>query len=136
MGFHVRYWDTSMNMVTTLYYNSGFLGKAAATDVLETFRKWMSGLDGNTILQVSMDGPHVNTSFLSTLNAKRKDDELSDLISIRTYGLYIVHCSFNHGEKATGWKLKKLLSSMYKIFHESLSRRSDYEKLTETQSSD
>lgn len=136
MDLHVRYWDTSMNIVRTRYYNSEFLGKAAATDILEKFRKCMSGLDENMMLQVSMDGPHVNTSFLSLLNAKRKDDDLSLLISIGTCGLHTMHCSFKHGENATGWKLKKLLSSLYKIFHESPSRRSDYEKLMEAQSSD
>ena len=93
-------------------------------------------LDENKMLQVSLDGPDVNTSFLSTLNAKRKDDELSHLISIGTCGLHTMHCSFKHGENATGWNLKKLLSSLYKIFHESPSRRSDYERLTEAQSAD
>ena len=110
MDLHVRYWDISMDMVTTRYYNSEFLGKAAATDVLENFRKCMSALDENTMLQVSMDGPHVNTSFLS--NAKRKDDELSYLILIGTGGLHRMHCSLKHGEKATGWILEKLLYSM------------------------
>ena len=50
MDLHVRYWDTSMNMVRIRHYNSEFLGKAAATDVLEKIRKCMSGLDENTML--------------------------------------------------------------------------------------
>ena len=72
MYLHVRYWDTSMNIVRTRFYNSEFLGKAAATDILERFRKCMSGLDENKMSQVSMDGPHVNTSFLSLEREKER----------------------------------------------------------------
>ena len=64
------------------------------------------------------------------LNKEQKEEELSDLVSIGTYGLHTQHNSFKHRENATEWKLKKLLSSVFKIFHESPSRRSDYEALT------
>ena len=112
------------------------MGKAAATDVLKTFKESVNGLDENKLLQVSMDGPNVNISFLSSLNEDRMDRELSHLVAIGTCGLHVLHNSFKHGEKATGWNVKKLLSSMFKIFHESPSRRADYEVLTEAQNSD
>ena len=67
MEMHIRFWDTSMN-IKTRYYNSKFMGKAAATDVLKTFKESVNGLDENKLLQVSMDGPNVNISFLSSLN--------------------------------------------------------------------
>ena len=104
--------------------------KATSKDVFEKFKQCMTGLDQEKLLQVSMDGPSVNNSFLLMLNKERKEEELSDLISIGTCGLHTLHNSFKHGENATEWKLKKLLSSVYKIFHESPSRRSDYEALT------
>ena len=46
MDLHVRYWNTSLNTVKTRYYNSQFMGKAAAKDVLKTFKECVSGMDG------------------------------------------------------------------------------------------
>ena len=115
------------------YYNSQFMGKAAAKDVLKTFKECVNGMDEDKLLQVSMDGPNVNTSFLTSLNEERMDRELSHLVSLGSCGLHTIHNSFKHGENATGWNLKKLLSSMFKIFHESPSRHADYEVLAEAQ---
>ena len=133
---HMRYWDTSLNTVKTRYYNSQFMGKAAAKDVLKTFKECVNGMDEDKLLQVSMDGPNVNTSFLTSLNEERMDRELSHLVSCGSCGHHTIHNSFKHGENATGWNLKKLLSSMFKIFHESPSRHADYEVLAEAQNSD
>ena len=112
------------------------MGKAAAKDVLKTFKECVNGMDEDKLLQVSMDGPNVNTSFLTSLNKERMDRELSHLVSLGSCGLHTIHNSFKHGENATGWNLKKLLSSMFKIFHEGLSRCTDYEMLAEAQNSD
>ena len=133
MDMPIRYWDTSLNTVKTSYYNSQFMGKAAAKDVLKTFKECVNGMDEDKLLQVSMDGPNVNTSFLTSLNEERMDRELSHLVSLGSCGLHTIHNSFKHGENATGWNLKKLLSSMFKIFHESPSRHADYEVLAEAQ---
>ena len=51
-------------MVQTRYFNSNYLGKAAASNVLEKLKNCMSGLDENKLLQVSMDGPNVNKSVI------------------------------------------------------------------------
>ena len=94
------------------------MGKAAAKDVLKTFKEFVIGVDEGKLLQVSMDGPNVNT-FLTSLNEERMDRELSCLVSLGSCGLHTIHNPFEHGENATGWSLKKLLPSMFKIFHES-----------------
>uniref|UniRef100_T2MC48 FH1/FH2 domain-containing protein 3 n=1 Tax=Hydra vulgaris TaxID=6087 RepID=T2MC48_HYDVU len=94
MDLHVRYWDSSLEMV-------------------------------------SMDDLNVNMSFLSNLNAKKSECELIQLVSTGSCSLHTMHCSFNNGTNASGWKLNKLLSSLYKIFHESPSRLADYENLTQ-----
>ena len=96
----------------------------------------MNGLDEEKLLQVSMDGPSINTKFLSNLNEERRDQELSQLVSIETCGIHTVHNAFKNGENASGWKLKTLLSSVFKIFHESPSRQADYELVTEALESD
>ena len=63
----------------------------------------------------------MNIRFFEMLDEKRKDSNLSKLILIGTCGLYTLNRTFQNSEKANGWNLKKLLSSMSKIFDESLS---------------
>ena len=60
----------------------------------------------------------------------------SQFVHIGTCGLHTLHNSMKHGEKASGWNVNKLLTSLYKIFDESPSRRADYETLTQAISSD
>ena len=43
---------------------------------------------------------------------------------------------FQHGKKASDWKIKKLLSSLHKIFDKSSSRRADYELITDAREFD
>ena len=38
MDLHVRCWDSTTNSVKTRYFNSQFLGKAAAADILKSFK--------------------------------------------------------------------------------------------------
>ena len=80
-------------------------------------------MDEDKLLQTSMDGPNVNTSFLTSLSEGRMDRELSDLVSLGSCELHTIHNSVKHGVNATEWNLKKLHSSMFKIFHKSTSRR-------------
>ena len=61
MDLHVRFWDSTTKSVKTRYFNSQFLGKAAAADILTSFKSCMNGLDKEKLLYVSMDGPNVNT---------------------------------------------------------------------------
>ena len=136
MDLHVRFWNKETNTVCTRYYTSGFMGKAAAPDILKMFKFCMTGLSDERMLQVSMDGPNVNKLFLSMLNEERKNNELSMLIDIGTCGLHTINNSLQTGAKATDWNLKKLMSSMFHIFHESPSRSSDYERMAEATRSD
>ena len=115
MDLHVRFWDIENNCVATRYFNSKFLGKAAAQDIYEKFNECISELDENKLLQVSSDGPNVNLAFLDLLNEHRSDNELSRLINIGTRGL---------------------LQSMYKIFEEESKRREKYEENTLAKTSD
>ena len=63
------------------------------------------------------------------LDDKRKDSNLNNLISIGIGGLHTLNCAFENGENATGWNLKKLLSSTSKKFDESPSYHADYKKI-------
>ena len=127
MDLHVRFWDIENNCVATQYFNSKFLGKAATQDIYEKFSKCISELDENKLSQVSSDGPNVNLAFLDLLKEHRSDNELSCLINIGSCGLHTIHNSMKHGENSSGWKLKKLLQSMYKLFEEAPKRCEKYE---------
>ena len=72
----------------------------------------------------------MNLLFLKILAEKHKDEELSQLIDLGTCGLHTVHNAFKHGEKASDWQLKKLMSSMSKIFHEARGRCAAYKTIT------
>ena len=99
---HKRYWDTSLNAVKTRYYYSQFMGKEAAKDVLKTFKEFVNGMDEDKLLQVSMDSPNMNTSFLTSLIEERMDPELSHLVSLGSCGLHTIPNSFKHEENAAG----------------------------------
>ena len=130
MDLHVRFWDIENNCDATRNFNSKFLGKAAAQDIYEKFNECISELDENKLLQVSSDGPNVNLAFLDLLKEHRSDNELSCLIHIGSCGLHTIHNSMKHGENSSGWKLKKLLQSMYKLFEEATKRCEKYEEIT------
>ena len=135
MDMHVRCWDNNHNYVATRYYHSQFIGKASAKDVFEYFSACLPGISESKLLQVSSDGPNVNLSFLDLLEEDRDEKELNQLVHIGTCGLHTLHNSMKHGEKASGWNVKKLLTSLHRIFDESPSRRADYEALAQAISS-
>ena len=82
------------------------------------------------LFQVSSDGPNVNLLFLKVLIEKHKDEKRSWLIDLSTCGLQTAQNLFKHGEKASDWQLKKLKSSMSKIFHEGPGKHADYKTIT------
>ena len=44
--------------------------------------KNVNGMDEDKLLQLSMDGPNLNTSLLTSLNEERMDRELSHLVLV------------------------------------------------------
>ena len=136
MDLYVWYWDNNQNYVATRYYHSEFIGKASTKDVFNSFSACVSGVSPSKLLQVSSDGPNVNLSFLDLLEEDRNDKVLRKFVHIGTCGLDTSHISMKHGGKTCAWNVKKLLSSLHRIFDESLSRRTDYEALKQAISSD
>ena len=59
---------------------------------------------------------------------------MSQFVHIGTCCLHTLHNSMKHGEKASGWNVKKLLASLHRIIDESPSRRADYAALAITDS--
>ena len=101
----------------------------SANDVFPKFEKCCESLDTDKIIQVSSDGPNINLLFHNILGENRADLVLKVLTFIGTCGLHTIHRSLEHGVNGSYWDIKKILSSLYKIFDESPSRRADYEKV-------
>ena len=80
MDLYVHFWDVENNSVTTCYYSSKFVGKAAALNMYETFEIFLAQL-GRKLSQVSSDGPSIMAS-LDLLNENRTDNELTRFINI------------------------------------------------------
>ena len=135
MDLHIRFWDFNKDVVAARCYSSEFLGKSSADDICSHFEQCLGPLEKEKLL-VSSDGPNVNLLFFIVLTEKRKDEELSQLIDLGTCGLHTAHNAFKHGEKASDWQLKKLLSSMSKIFHEAPGRRANYKTVTDATEKD
>ena len=130
MNVLVCFWDSTMNKVSTRYVNNEFLGKSSAVDELQKFEDAGFKLPKQKCIQISSDGPNVNLKFFDLLNEKHRNECLNELISIGTCGLQTVSRAFQNAENSTDWNIKKVLSAMHKIFHESPSRRADYEKVS------
>ena len=71
MDLHVKFWGSSENLVKTRYWNSEFLGKAAAKDLYEKFNQGLFVLKKQKKIQISSDGQDVNYAFLDIVNKNR-----------------------------------------------------------------
>ena len=98
----VCFGNAEESKVGARYLTSEFMERAVATDVLEKFE---SALQKEKIIEASSDRPNVNLKFLEMLDEKRKDSNLSKLISIGTCGLHTLNLAFQNGENTTGWNL-------------------------------
>lgn len=72
MDITVRFWSETNN-VCTHYFGSAFLGHASASDLVKGFMEVLSEVDMKKILQISIDGPHVN--FVSSGFERRNSDK-------------------------------------------------------------
>ena len=60
MDLVLRFWDTCKNKFQVRYWDSMFLGYAAAADSLKKINDRLAGLDLSKQIQLWMDGPNVN----------------------------------------------------------------------------
>ena len=132
MDFSIRYWDDESHQVQDQYFTSKFIGHATANDLLKCFKEAIAKLKPQKILQISMDGPNVNKKFYKDLIVEREASDLNlpCLIDLGTCGLHVVHGALRKGFDNTGWKLDRLLRSLWYLFNESPARRQDFTEVT------
>ena len=112
MYLHIRFWDSDKDIVAITYYSSEFVAKSSANDICSHFEQCLGPLEKEKLLQVSSDGANMNLLFLKVLTEKHKDEELNQLVDLGACGLHTAHNALKHGEEASDFQLKKLMSSM------------------------
>lgn len=122
MDLNVRFWDEEKKEVITRYMTSKFLGRSRASDLLAAFKEGLGDIPLNKLLQVSMDGPNVNWSFLRELKLDFQHGE-EKLLDLGSCGLHILHGAFKDGVRCTGWNVTKYLRAIYNIFKDVPARR-------------
>lgn len=132
MDIHVRYWDNGINAAVTRYLTSTFLTRARADDLLESFTSAIANLNLSNakIIQISMDGPHVNFSFLRSFKDFIKDEPTnsnqSTIIDIGSCSLHLIHGCYKTAHAKTEWNLNNFLRAIYYLFKDFPSRRADF----------
>lgn len=131
MDLCVRFWEVNLQKVSTRYWNSVFLGRATADHLLDGFIQGLSLPLGN-ILQISMDGPNVNLSFMKKLESHLQvlNPEGKSLLDIGICSLHTVNGALKTGISKTGWELFHFFRSLYSLFKDSPARRAKYSDIT------
>jgi hypothetical protein len=131
MDVVVRYFDDKTSSCRTQYLTSTFLGRARAEDLLLKFTQALRGLPQANIVQISMDGPSVNWSFLQKYEEHRAMEDIDQkLVELGSCGLHVVNGAFQTGHNATEWEINRLLRALYRLFKDVPARRAQYIEAT------
>ncbi|GBL75565.1 hypothetical protein AVEN_154900-1 [Araneus ventricosus] len=129
MDIHVRYWH--QNRVSTIYFNSVFLGNSRSSDIFEEFISAIAKLKFSKTIQISMDGPNVNWKFYSMLqDYYLRNLEKTCLILVAVVSISCIMPSRLCVLQAHG-ELCIFLTSLYYLFKNSPARRDDFLKESE-----
>ena len=122
----IRFWDSSMNKVCSLYLSRSFMGHSTAEGIMNNFVEASSEMKLCNLVQVSMNSPNVNWSFLEQLSSDLHDAYGTTMLFLGSCGLHVINSSLTTGHKAANWKVQVQLKSFFKLFKDSPARRADY----------
>ena len=111
MDIVLRYWDPKTCQVKVRYFDSQFLEHARAIDLMLHFNESFKDLDQGKLIQISMDGPSVNKSFLKQVKSDRAKNVMNGIVDIGTCNLHNMHGAFKNGAEYTGWQIKETLKA-------------------------
>ena len=129
MDFHIRFWDVN-NQVKTRYLTSEFLGHARVVDMDKAMDNATKNLNLSKLIQISMDGPNVNTAFHRKFDDRLHKDYETNFLDVGSCGLHKVHGAFQAAVSASSWNVDGILKSMYRLFKHTPARRDDYISVT------
>ena len=100
------FWDSSMNKVCSRYLSSSSMGHSVAEDIMNNFLEASNEMKLCNLIQVSMDGPNVNWSFLEQLSSDLHDEYGTTILFRGSCGLHVINGSLTTGHKAANWKVQ------------------------------
>ena len=113
MDVVLRYFNNESCMVETSYFDSDFLKWPNSQKNLHVkLLEYLTAPDLGKLIQISMDGPHVNWDVLSLHSSYREKNALSRLTNIGSIGLHVLHGALKAGIMETDRKVSKVLQSM------------------------
>ena len=125
MDIVIRFWDSYMNQVCSRYLSSSFMGHSTAEDIMNNFLEASSDMKLCNLVQVLMDGPNVNWSFLEQLSTFLHEYGTT-MLFLGSCSLHVINGSLTTGHKAANSKVQVQLKSFFKLFKDSSARRADY----------
>ena len=106
------------------------MGHSTYEDIMNNFLEASSEMKLCNLVQVLMDGPIVNWSFLEQLSSDLRDEYATTMLFLGSCGLHVVNHSLTTGHKAANWKVQVQLRSFFKLFKDSPARQADYVDFT------
>ena len=107
MDVHILYYDENINRVQRVYLGSQFMGHGRAVDIMVDFKKAHKDLDiVHNLIQLSMDGPHVNWAFHRDLEEYRKteDPDAHSILGAVAFMLSMGHFTLVSRRQIGNWK--------------------------------
>ena len=132
MDINVLYWDTKKNIAVTRYFDSAFLDRSNASNLLDSLQESTKPLLGEKFLQLAMDGPNVNWNVLDGLDEQLIKNGHTKTINIGSCAQHIVHGAHQNGFCKIDWNIDKVLKSMYLLLNDSPARGSIYREVGNT----
>ena len=68
MNINVCYWATKKNIAVTRYFDSGFVDRPNASNLLDSLQESTKPIPCEKFLQLAMDDPNVNCNVLDGLD--------------------------------------------------------------------
>ena len=82
------------------------MGHSTAEDIMNNFLEASSEMKLCNFVQVSMDDPNVNWSFLEQLSSDLHDEYGTTMLFLGSCGLHVINGSLTTGHKAANWKVR------------------------------
>jgi hypothetical protein len=112
-------------------FNSSFLGRSRASDLLEKFKEALKGLPLQKMVHISMDGPNVNWAFIKLLKTELwQIPGFPQFLETGYCGLHVVHGAFLTGHPKANWKVSAILSAGYYLLHDNPARRAEFSRIS------
>ena len=104
-----------------------FIGHGAAVDLENVMNLHMRNeLGYGNIIQLSIDGLHMNWALFDRLQNTLNAEYDHKLINIGSCGLNTLHNRVLDGAQSTDWGIGGILDALYKLFKDVPARREDY----------